>query len=534
MRLCSFRPSEPPPSVGSGVLVSKNPTQSEMMRDSPAPRILICVSAAIVAVVFVPMASAGDPAALDIGSRRELMIDDTLIESLRDGAILRLHHPTRREIAIVHDASWEGNGGNYHTVFRDGDIYRMYYHAWHIPVDGRQDHPLTIAYAESRDGIHWTKPELGLVKHQGSTANNIVLAQINDAACHDLSVFKDTNPAVAADAPYKAIGFGRNPPGLYAFKSTDAIRWTLLNDAQPVMTGHPFDTQNIAFWDPTIGKYRAYIRDFDEGRRDIMTATSDDFIQWTEREWLRYPGAPAEQLYTNQIKPYYRAEHLLIGFPARYVDRGWTEATRHLPSLDLRELRAETSQRYGTAVTDSLLMTSRDGRTFHRFDEAFLRPGLRTRHNWAYGDNYLAWHVVETESTEDDAPPELSLYATESYFTGDWSRLRRYTLRIDGFASVFAPLSGGELITRPLVFAGRTLSLNFSTAAAGSLRVEIQDAAGIPLEGFRLEDCEEIFGDALDYTVVWKQGREVSQLAGRPVRLRIVLHDADLYALQFR
>ena len=77
----------------------------------------------------------------------------------------------------------------------------------------------------------------------------------------------------------------------------------------------------------------------------------------------------------------------------------------------------------------------------------------------------MAWHVVETASTEDDSPRELSLYATESYFTGNVSRLRRYTLRLDGFASVFAPLEGGECLTKPFTFTGKALYINFATSA---------------------------------------------------------------------
>ena len=475
---------------------------------------------------------------LKLGSRRELMVDRYLIATLRGAASRRLHHPIRREIAVIHDAPWEGNAGSYHTVFYDPHFretgrYRMYYHAWHIPADGNQGHPLYIGYCESEDGIEWVKPELGLVEFNGSKANNIVLATINGQDCHDFSVFRDPNPKAERRAQYKALGYGRNPKGLYAFMSSDGIHWKLYNQAQPVMTGHAFDTQNIAFWDPNVGNYRAYIRDFDNGRRDIMTATSDDFVHWTKREWLNYPDAPEEELYTNQIKPYYRAPHLLLGFPARYVDRGWTAATRALPSLDLRQQRATTRQRYGTAVTDALLMTSRDGLTFHRWDEAFLRPGLRTRHNWAYGDNYVAWHVVETDSPDDDSPRELSLYATESYFTGAVSRLRRYSLRIDGFASIFAPREGGEFITKPFTFRGDTLNINFSTSAAGSIRVEIQNAAGEPIEGYALANCAEVFGDARDYPVSWTAGTDVSPLAGRPVRLRFALREADLYALRF-
>jgi len=511
-----------------------HPLQSSPRRPG---RLLLSMAALLLLVL---PANAEEPPAkvIDIGSRRELLIDNFLVDSLTAPAVQRLHHPVRKEIAIVHDAPWEGNGGGYHAIFydpgfRETGLYRMYYHAWHIPSDGNQAHPLYIGYAESRDGIHWVKPKLGLVEHDGSTANNIVLATINGDRCHDFSPFRDPNPEVAPGEEYKAVGYGFKPKGLYAFKSSDGIHWSLYNQSKPVITGHPFDTQNITFWDPQIKKYRAYIRDFRDGRRDIMTATSDDFVHWTERQWLEYPNAPDEQLYTNQVKPYYRADHILIGFPTRYVDRGWTDATRALPSLELRQQRSKTSSRYGSAVTDSLLMTSRDGLSFHRWNEAFIRPGLRTRHNWAYGDNYVAWHVVETDSADDDSPRELSLYATESYFTGTMSRLRRYALRIDGFASIFAPLDGGELITRPLQFSGDTLSINFSTSTAGSIRVEIQDPGGKPLEGFSLADCKEIFGDAIHYQVRWKDDPALGALAGKPIRLRFVLRDADLYALQF-
>ena len=123
---------------------------------------------------------------IDIGSRRELMVDEYLIASMT-GASLRLHHPVRREIALVHDAAWEGNAGGYHTVFYDRDYkeggrYRMYYHAWHIPSDGNQGHPLVIAYAESKDVMVVIPRAIIVVKeHPAGTRladNSLVLAQI--------------------------------------------------------------------------------------------------------------------------------------------------------------------------------------------------------------------------------------------------------------------------------------------------------------------------------------------------------------------
>ncbi len=232
-------------------------------------------------------------------------------------------------------------------------------------------------------------------------------------------------------------------------------------------------------------------------------------------------------------KSLYFWDSLYIGFPARYVDRGWLESTNTLPSPDLRKQRSKTNLRYGSAVTDSLLIASRDGRSFYRWDEAFLRPGLRTKHNWAYGDNYLAWHVVETASPFDDSPHELSLFATESYFTGSSSRLRRYSLRLDGFASIHAPNSGGEVITKPIIFSGAYLRLNFSTSAIGSVQVEIQNPAGKALPQYGLQSCHIIFGDATNQEVKWKTKNNLQALAGKPVRLRFVLREADIYAFRF-
>jgi hypothetical protein len=224
---------------------------------------------------------------------------------------------------------------------------------------------------------------------------------------------------------------------------------------------------------------------------------------------------------------------LYIGFPSRYCDRGWITATDALPSPDLRRNRAKGNKRYGSAVTDAALICSRDGRSFYRWDDAFLRPGLRTQHNWAYGDNYIAWHVVETVPTTDDQPAELSLYATESYFTSTMSRLRRYVLRLDGFASIYAPGEGGEVVTKSIKFKGNDLSLNFSTSAAGNIYVEIQNANGQAIPGFQRNECQEIFGDALDYSVSWTTDSKLKSLEGQAIRLCFILGEADIFSIQF-
>ena len=107
-------------------------------------------------------------------------------------------------------------------------------------------------------------------------------------------------------------------------------------------------------------------------------------------------------------------------------------------------------------------------------------------------------------------------------------------MRLDGFGSMRADYDGGEVLTKPLIFSGKQLSLNFATSAAGEIKIEIQDANGKPVPGFTLAECREVIGNEISRNVTWESTAKLSDLAGKPVRLRIVMKDADLYALQFQ
>lgn len=505
--------------------------------------------------VLLLLASASDVpdsgSPIGIGDRRELLWDDFLVEKLSGAGQLRLHQPVPQEIVLHTDAPWEGNACGYPSVFQDGKLYRLYYHAGHYrhggkPAETRPTHPWFLCYAESDDGIHWRRPELGLCEFEGSKQNNILLTPESVAAIQGdpahTAVFKDENPDCPADSRYKCLIVGK-PHGLYVLNSPDGIHFSV-GSHQPVITQGAFDSENLAFWDSWRREYRAYWRIFTagvadgsqwkpQGFRAIRTASSKDLRDWVQQADLQYVDSPTEHLYTNQILPYYRAPHVLIGFPMRYTDRGWSDSMMALPGLEERLARAKASPRYGTAITDGLFMTSRDGVLFRRWNEAFLRPGPRQQGSWVYGDNMIAWGLVETGSALGDAPRELSLYASENYWQGEGVSFRRLTLRMDGFVSLWASARGGELLTKPLMFNGGNLTLNVSTSGAGSVQVEIQDGEGQPIPGYTLIDCPEIFGDDLAHVVRWRKGGDVRPLSGKTIRLRFVLRDADLYAFQF-
>jgi hypothetical protein len=475
-----------------------------------------------------------------IGDRLEPLVDEALVERFSGGARLELHHPTPGEVVFETDAPWEGNVSAFQSVFRDGPIFRMYYRGLHYSEGGlaaksRPDHAAFLCYAESDDGIHWRRPELGLFEFQGSKKNNIVLmpvAEIKGDPAHSV-VMRDDNPKTPPEARYKLIIRGYEPKnGLYVMTSGDGLRFTLAS-REPIQTDGTFDSQNLAFWDPVRQTYWEYHRGMTDGVRDIRASSSKDIMSFPAAKRLEFPAMAQFHLYTNQVQPYFRAPHIFIGFPVRYADRGFSDSTYELPDPEDRLARAVKSHRFGTAVTDSLFMSSRDGFNFKRWDEAFLRPGPNRPGAWVYGTNFIFWGLLETHATEKGAPSELSLYATESYRQGTSTRIRRHTLRVDGFVSVNAPYSGGEILTRPLIFKGGNLALNMSTSAAGSVQVELQDASGKPIEGYRLADAPELFGDSVRHIVRWKRGGDLRALEGKPVRLRFVMKDADLYSFQF-
>lgn len=474
---------------------------------------------AILAVLLLTSACyAAEPAdSIEIGSRRELFVDDLLIDVLRGDAELKLHHPVPRDVVFKADRPWEGNLMFHVSMFRDGGIYRMYYRGWHYDEQRKtMSQHKVICYAESRDAIHWTRPELGLVEFQGSKKNNIILDCNQGVASNGaFAVFRDGNPKCDPAAQYKALALhSKAGAGLYAFGSADGVRWSLLDD-RPRITRGKFDSHNLAFWDAEAGVYRAYWRWSDHGVRAIRTATSSDFLHWSKGVDLQYGDVPREHLYTNAVQRYRRAPHLLIGFPKRFVPQRESPTGFAMPG-----------------VSDGVFMSSRDGVRFRRWMEAFIRPGPQPG-RWVNRNNFTAWGMIETPSSLEGAATELSLYSTEGYYRGPATRLRRYTLRQDGFVSLHAPLSGGELITKPIVFDGTKLKINFSTSVAGSVRIEMQDPGGHPIEGYALADCPDIFGDEIERVVTWNQGSDVSRLADKPILLRLVVKDADVYSFRF-
>ena len=456
-----------------------------------------------------------------IGTDRQLFVDDYWIAEARE-ARRTLHHPERKEVAIAGEHPWEpkaiGNAG----FIQDGERFR----AWYRCAVDEKDSSMCTAYAESADGIHWDKPDLGIFEFEGSRENNLVWT----GPGFNFAPFRDPNPDVPEDERYKAVARTKGHMGsedLLALVSPDGIHWRLLQE-EPILTEGPHDSLNVSFWDDRRGEYVAYIRAivgqgtprkrevdtsiWKEGVRWIRRSTSKDFRHWTKAEPIQVGETPIFDHYTSVCILYDRAPGMYLMFPSRFNVGRYPDPQGPFES----------------GVNDIVFMSSRDGLNFDRsFREAFIRPSL-DRNNWHDRGIYVEHGILHT------TPGEMSLYGMENSRLPT-QRIRRYTLRTDGFVSVNAGYSGGEFTTPPLVFAGSELEINYSTSAVGYVRVEFQDAAGCPLPGYELDRCPETFGDEIEGVVRWGEGQEpIGALAGRPVRLRFVLKDCDLYAFRFR
>lgn len=449
--------------------------------------------------LLCPQLTFAEDPLLDIGSRWQLMVDRHLIDELSGEAAFYVHEPEPQEVVLVTGEPWEGNTSAYYTIFQDGDIYRMYYRGSHFDEETQRGaHREVTCYAESRDGVHWIKPELGLFDWDGSKANNIIL---DGLGTHCFVAFKDESPDCPPEAKYKGISRGQ-PKGLYVFQSPDGIRWSLISD-QPVITQGAFDSQNLAFWDSHTGQYVCYYRNFVDGVRSIMMCTSDDFLNWSDPVQLRYPDAPHQHLYTNAIRPAPRAEQIRIGFPTRYLPEG--------------------------SRVEPIFMASRDGVTFTRYDKPVI-PQSAPQDRDGNRSNYMANGLVQLPLDDNT----FSVYGTEAYYTGPDSRLRRFTYRVDGYVSLRSGAAGGQLLSKPLRFEGSRLILNATTAPQGSIRIELQDAGGEALPGFAADECQPIEGDRLDHPVRWGDAGQLDKLQGQTIRIRMVMRDADVYAVGFQ
>lgn len=518
---------------------------------------------------------------LDVGARKQLFVDYKFIQSA-EGVSLTMNPPRRTgEPVITADAPWEKklHVAHYCSVQAEGGRIRV----WYSVADAARDF-MAVAYAESTDGLHFTKPVLNLVEHDGSRANNFVLPTDPTAlSVGGGSVLRDENPACPPTERYKSWmkiypkkgSSIRGPSRLWV--SPDGLQWKL--SEHPVTGVRATDTQSSWFWEPRLGRYIGYTREWVQfaGENRIRMASyseSDDMLAWEksmvilqpdETDWAALirpqvvmsrmalergtiltarpvppkqaanaaeprpaepfadevptPGAPVD-VYGPGILPYREAEGVYVAFIAMF---------HHWDVVD-GAVFPETG--------DVRLGVSRDARHFTQpggrkpflgvgpagtFDTKFLWPLLGNPIRM--GDELWIYYF----GSNLDHAQRIDVAAKEPL-----AAISRAVMRLDGFVSADFDYTGGTLLTPPLRFVGSRLELNLDTGAGGMGRVEILDEFGEPIHGFTLAEADPINGNNAHTIVSWRRKSDLSALAGRTVRLIFKMRSAKLYAFQFQ
>ena len=477
---------------------------------------------------------------IDIASRRELFVDRLLIDRMTN-ARLALHEPVSGGVAVRIDRPWEGPANFGLSVVRHGGRYLLYYRGW---ADLNGDPNGVGCVAVSDDGAAWTKPPLNLFRRAGWEDSNIFVSDTGEATLSfPFAPWVDTRPGVPDDERIKgqtsepisgerhtAMRDPGGPKRMVLWTSSDGLRFRR-DDARSQFVStleNAFDGGNTLFWSEAEQQYVLYYRICDtvDGvrRRSVARATSQDLVEWSDSVAMSYGDSPREQFYVNNTQPYFRAPHIYIAPAARFMEGRRVITDEQARAVGLQSIRGGF---YGKDCSDGVLLTSRAGSPQYdrTFMESFVRPGPGAS-NWVTRTNYPLTGIHPC------GPDRIMLFVTRHYVQHTW-HIERLLLRTDGFASVAAPWSGGELVTKPLVFSGSALEINYRTSAPGFVRVELQDGDGAPIAGYTADACEEIIGDEVERIVRWKQGADVVRLIGRPVRLRFMMKDADLYSFRF-
>lgn len=504
------------------------------------------LSLALVGGALVLASSAAGEDVIDVGNRKQLFVDETFIEHSENIALTM--NPPWQTGEVLLDADQPHEEGGYVSLYSsvlkgEDSIIRLWYDLITPYGPDPYDHHRRVCYAESEDGLHFTKPELGLHEVDGSTANNVVLPGVIGGC----SVWLD--PKAPPEHRFKTQAKSYHPTRFPMHSSPDGRHWQLF--AEPALSG-PTDTQTIIFWDPARERYvmytREWVRSDTERYRAVRRLESDDLQQWDSESVVFDPDETDRATYdTPDISPpvdYYGAT--VFKYPLAEQDEAAAPDDRVYIML-AQAFWHFTDKGYdgviGPFVRDVRLAVSRDGKTFHRAGgrNPFLRPGpagsFDSKGVWALphpiqmGDELWIYYVgTNQDRTSRPTDSRIDPEAPDGDRLGGISRA---VMRLDGFVSADAPYDGGEFVTPLIRFAGGRLELNVDTGGGGSVLVELLDSAGDPIEGFTIEDAIPVNGNSVRMPVQWGGDGDVGQLAGTPVRLRFVMRDCKLYAFQF-
>lgn len=474
------------------------------------------------------------PKPIDVGTTKQLFIDERFIDS-SEGVELVMNSPRRDGVVLLQtDQPWEEGSqiSVYSSVLRENGKTRIWYDLVQPTGDGPYDHNRRVCYAESEDGLRFTKPQLGLHEVNGSKDNNVVIPGVIGGC----AVWID--PRAEPEHRYKTQAKVYPTGQFHMHSSPDGLHWKKFARLDPGPGG--WDTQSIVFWDPAIERYALFTRywahhqDRERRYRTVRRLESDDLRRWESQTIVMQPdegdlathktptAQPPVDYYGADVFRYTDANDVYIMFAQAFWH--WYERP---PVNGL-----------GPSSFDVRLAVSRDGKSFHRVGKR--RPFMPTGPDGKF-DSRFVWAMPDPVRMGD----ELWIYYVGTNRDHDSvvdpasggerrSGISRAVLRLDGFVSADAGYEGGQLTTPLIKFAGRELELNVETSGGGSVQVEFLDETGQPINGYAKADAVPVNGNSVRIPVAWNAGSDVSSLAGRAIRLRFHMRDCKLYAFRFR
>jgi hypothetical protein len=469
---------------------------------------------------------------LTLGTAKQLLFDDALVED-KEGFSTTMNPAMRSNTPVLTaEKPWERHGCSCPTVMLDEGIYKMWYTA------NGEDGTMRECYATSTDGVHWERPNLGLIDYQGSRNNNIIPLR------HE-TIFKD--PSAEPERRFKSISGGgkydyvavygggarfrydENPPETWHYGSVagayspDGIHWTA---CEKLLMPWYTDTRNVAFWDDRIQKYVAYVR-WNEYLRveDGAQRGSFDYRAIARAESVDYENFPVPE---KILEPDFDDPEDADMWGGGLYD---TAAMKY-PFADDAYFIFTAAYYHTTDVLDIQLAASRDGIDFTRWREPFVRLGP----DGAF-DSMMIYMGVGMLSIGD----ELWMYyggfdQPHDKVTGEdyCPAIGCARLRLDGFVSQDAGGQGGSLTTLPFTVEGNHLEVNMDGSARGWIKVEILDEGMQPLTGFAEAEADRLGGNSTAQTITWNGEHDLSALKGKTVRLRFVGQSVKLYAFQLQ
>jgi len=466
---------------------------------------------------------------------RELFLDDVMVAQSREIQKV-LHQPTkyaRNPVIRHHQRPWQKFRAQlYGTVLYipKEKIFKMWYLAGSrfpdeaaITLDGKPRIPnfQMLAYAESRDGLNWTLPDLGLVSFNGSRHNN--LCRFSRENAEGVGVVHDPHDP-DPKRRYKAFYWEhsvRSPHKIPVAVEINAMSVSFSSDGKN-WTNHPgnpvipqaSDTGHQAMWDPFRKVFVAYGR-FGAGGRRIARSESRDFIDWSPSQLVF--AADATDTRSRGGRPQFYGMGTTI-YEGAYIGLPWLFWENSSNRLDVQ------------------LASSRDGIHWQRAGNRRTLIPNGKKGTWDGGCIFTASQPLQVKDDTiyiyysglslDHEEPRPSRRERPEY--GE-SSIGVATLRRDGFVSMRAGEKPATVVTRPFGWpAGRQLHLNVD-APDGEVRVGVLDENGRPISGFARSKV--VSGDRTDVVVEWTGSGTPK---AKSVQLRFEMTNADLYSYWLR